>query len=117
MTQQQRYRYYSALQSKKASVFRFGVLEALTDLQLRLAAQALNLDVEESPVETAGCRRRLRSKRRRRPRQALRIGRRLRWHCGSGTDDPADLAYHGRPCNGGRPLMPLHKAWKEAVRR
>ena len=51
MTQQQRYRYYSALQSKKARVFRFGVLEALTDLQLRLVARALNLPVEESAVD------------------------------------------------------------------
>jgi hypothetical protein len=51
MTPQQRYRYYSALQSKKAAVFRFGLLEALTDLQLRLCARALNLEVEEPPVD------------------------------------------------------------------
>jgi hypothetical protein len=51
MTPQQRLKYYSALQSKKAAVFRYGVLEALTDVQLRLCARALHLQVEENPVE------------------------------------------------------------------
>jgi hypothetical protein len=51
MTPQQRLQYYSALQSRKASVFLYGTLEGLTDVQLRLCARALNLAVEENPVE------------------------------------------------------------------